>query len=357
MRGVVVMKIPSLTLCVSCLCSTVVMLIGCSSDGALLTATPMQNRAPSLIGRRSVDLVPGGASRTGIATPAKTDLSPSWMAAEAKNEDLLYISNAWTVTVYSYPKGKLVGKLGHFYRPLGECVDQAGNVFVANGTAQVFEYAHGGKKRIATLTMSGYQPESCAVDPTTGNLAVTWDQNESQGYVAIYQDAKGTPTLYGNGNMLFNFCGYDNAGNLFIDGEAPHYFAFAELPKGSSTLENITLDQNIEHAGAVQWDGKYMAVGDDATQTIYQFTISGSSGTLKGTTSLGNAQSVYQWWIDGGKVVGSDDLPSTVWYWHYPDGGAAIKAITKGVGAPVGATISKAKKQPAREGRPPESRR
>src|ERR1700678_2232910 len=72
----------------------------------------------------------------------------SWMLPEAKSEDLMYITNAYTVTVYSYPKGKLVGTLRHFLRPLGECVDQTGNVFIANGAGQVFEYAHGGKKPI-----------------------------------------------------------------------------------------------------------------------------------------------------------------------------------------------------------------
>jgi hypothetical protein len=210
------------------------------------------------------------ANRNSAAIVKHVERDRSWMLPEAKNDDLLYISNSFDVTVYSYPKGKLVGKLRNFYRPLGECVDQAGDVFIANGTAQVFEYAHGGKKRIATLTMSGYQPESCAVDSTTGNLAVTWDQNESQGYVAIYQDAKGTPTLYSDGNMLFNFCGYDKSGNLFVDGEVEGSgFKFAELPQGGSTIENVTLDQGIEHAGAVQWDGRYVAVGDDATQTIY----------------------------------------------------------------------------------------
>src|SRR6202034_2975783 len=119
-------------------------------------------------------------------------------------------------------------------------------------------------------------------------------------------------------------------------------FLFAKLPKGGSSLENITLNQSFEYAGAVQWDGKYVAVGDDETQKIYQFTVSGSLGTLEGTIDLGSAQSVYQWVKDGKKVVGADDLPNTVWYWGYPAGGSPIKSITKDVFHPFGATISKA---------------
>ena len=93
----------------------------------------------------------------------------------------------------------------------------------------------------------------------------------------------------------------------------------------------------------MQWDGRYIAVGDDATQMIYQFAISGSTGALEGTTSLGSAQSVYQWWIEGGKVVGSEEQePDTTRYWKYPAGGAPIRTLQlKGIGAPVGATISK----------------
>ena len=64
--------------------------------------------------------------------------------------------------------------------PYGECVDKAGDVFVADfggntGTPAILEYAHGGTKPIATLSDPGYYPESCSIDPTTGNLAVTND--------------------------------------------------------------------------------------------------------------------------------------------------------------------------------------
>jgi hypothetical protein len=290
--------------------------------------------------------VPGTTPQTASlqSLSAQHDRSGSWMAPEAVTQKLLYVSNAYTVTVYSYPRGKHVGTLRHFLRPLGECVDQQGDVFVADGTGQIFEYAHGGTRRIGTLSMQGYSPESCAVDPTTGNLAVTWDKGVNKGgYVAVYADAKGSPTLYSNGNMEFDFCGFDNLGNLWVDGVAPYMFAFAELPKGSSGIVNISLNQSIEFPGPVQWDGRYVAVGDQATEMIYRFAFSGSNGTLEGSTSLGGAQTVIQWWIEGGRVVGSDEQePDTTRYWEYPAGGAPIRTLQlKGIGAPFGATISK----------------
>jgi len=74
---------------------------------------------------------PGAMPQTSaLATHA--DRGKSWMLPEAKADDLLYISNVYTVTVYSYPKGKHVGTLKGFYEPFGECSDSAGNVFIAN---------------------------------------------------------------------------------------------------------------------------------------------------------------------------------------------------------------------------------
>jgi hypothetical protein len=266
------------------------------------------------------------------------------MAPEAASGDLLYVSNVQNVTVYSYPKGKHVGTLRGLYRPNGECTDSAGDVFIASQNT-VLEYKHGGKKPIRTLMLSGYAPADCASDPTTGNLAVTWDAGFSSGYVAIYQQGSGTPTLYDNSTMLFNFCGYDDKGNLFVDGVTNHgdQFLFAELPKNGTSMTSLSLNQSIGFGAAVQWDGKYVTVQDSDVSKIYRFAISGSRGTLKGTVNLEGATKygLYQTWIDGEKVVGADILSNTVWYWKYPAGGAAIKSITKQVLAPYGVTISK----------------
>jgi hypothetical protein len=192
--------------------------------------------------------------------------------------------------------------------------------------------------------LSGYAPVSCANDRTTGNLAVTWDAGFSTGYVAVYQHGSGTPTLYNNGNMLFRFCGYDDKGNLFVDGATydGQVFQFAELPKNGASMATINLDQSIGWGANVQWDGKYVTVPDVNASKIYRFTISGNSGTLKGTVDLESAESFYETWIDGNKVVGADILSNTVWYWNYPAGGSAIKSITKDILAPYGVTISKA---------------
>jgi hypothetical protein len=235
-----------------------------------------------------------------------------------------------------------------FYRPHGECVNSAGDVFIANQDT-IVEYKHGGKKPIGTLTFPGYNSIGCASDPTTGNLAATWSTNSS-GYVAIYQDASGTPTLYSNGDMRPYYCGYDNKGNLFVDGTPGEAsgFVFAELPKGGSDLMNVTLNQEISFGYSVQWDGKYIAVEDPTTSKIYRFAISGCTGTLKGTTSLGGLTIGPQLaWITGDRVLVAYEVNVSykplgeVLYYRYPKGGSAIKTISDGdYTAPEGVTVS-----------------
>jgi hypothetical protein len=302
----------------------------------------------------------GGGVRSQPATPALSpdratkDRARSWMAPDAKSYYLLYISDEGTndVYVYSYPGGKLEGTLTGFDEPYGMCVSKAGDVFITNTEqSEILEYKHGGTNPIATLSDTGYYPVGCSVDPTTGNLAVTNFEalGSHPGNVAIYAGAQGTPTTYSDTNIpLYEFCGYDNKGNLFIDGyNSTGGFAFAELPAGSGSFTNISISTPIYQPGGVQWDGKYVAVGDqyygkEPASAIYQVSVSGSSGTVVGTTLLKQGideVQVVQFWKHGPKVVGGNALGQDVDVWHYPAGGKAKKLIT-GLKIPYGATVS-----------------
>jgi hypothetical protein len=279
----------------------------------------------------------------------------SWVNPAAKNGDLLYVADGGSnrVTVYSYPKGKLVGTLTGFDFPYAECADQGGNVFITNYEGQnIVEYAHGGTKSIATLSDSGYNPIACSVDPSTGNLAVSNNYGSpSVGNIAIYQGARGKPTTYTDPNLYsYFFCGYDNKGDLFVDGQptASGGFALVELPSGRSTSKNITLSQSIGFPGDVQWTGKDLAVGDQNpySNEIYQFKISGNKGTEIGSTSLTGPYDVVWFWIQGSSVMANGDNESDtdmVDIWNYPAGGSATQTITKSVSYPEGVTVSVSK--------------
>jgi hypothetical protein len=301
----------------------------------------------------------------------------SWIAADAKKKDLLYVSlgseaGGDEILIWSYPKGEFEGVLtgDGLNDPLGMCTDKSGDVFVANHySADVIEFAHGGTTPIATLSDSGEYPQSCAIDPTTGNLAVTsyyGPYGESPGDVAIYAGATGMPTSYSAPNFfLYDYCGYDNKGNLYVDGNTggggPSNFLFAELPSGGSGFSDITLPQSIYIPNGVQWDGKYVAVGDETAggtpiSAIYRFKIASSGGATEiSTTPLyrqggGSAPtSVTEVWIDGKRVAGANGASASgdnnPGLWKYPKGGGAIKIFPWGPSGGYqgeGLTISKA---------------
>jgi DNA-binding beta-propeller fold protein YncE len=289
----------------------------------------------------------------GCAFPAGTPSLGAQPAAtlpqqNAKASALLYVSDTETseVYVYTYPGGKLKQTLAGFTDPGGECADAKGDVFVTNtGAFDVVEYAHGASSPSATLSDPGYFPFGCSVDPTTGNLAVTNFSSASgsgAGNVAIYQRARGKPKKrYSLSTMpSVLLCGYDDKGNLYVDGlTGASATVFAELPKGGKKLREITLDRSIAAPGGVQWDGKYVAVGDEASDTIYRFSIAGEKGVTAGTVPLSGGSTVVQFWIDGSKIVGPNSGSGTADVWKYPAGGAPIKSIG-GLYVPLGTVIS-----------------
>ena len=365
------MRVSDFSRCALGICAAFAMLAGCGSGSQSQRALPAPFQHSGAQSR--LDQLPGSRLNTsdaasGIGVSAlQMNHSPSWMLPEAKNEELLYIANYYTniVRVYSYPAAKLVGSLtADIYVPDGVCVDNHNNVWIVNnsedpsGGAKIVEYKHGGTKPIATLHDDFEYSETCSVDPTTGNLAVTNYGNYSNGpgSVSIYTHAKGDPKIYDDSKIAtMYFCGYDPNGDLFVDGvNTDGHFQLAELPKGEKIFTNITLKGGtIYYPGQVQWDGKHLAVGDqDAGNTpsgysysaIYQTT--GAGGKIVGETPLDDSLDVAGFWIQGDTVVAPNapELASqsggNVYFYKYPGGGAPKKNLKKGFSNPLGLAIS-----------------
>jgi hypothetical protein len=313
----------------------IVLLAGCSTGGS------QPAFAPGVSGPRAV----------GAGADFGPNRGRAWMSPDAKKKDLLYISDAEAnlVDVYSYPSDKLKGQLSGFAGVQGLCTDKKGNIWIANmSQGTMLEYKHGGTQPIATLDDSGYDPEACAVNVKTGDLAVA----NTNGGLAIYKGAKGTAQLYSDPNLTFGaYIGYDNAGNVFVDGQGTTNFVLAELPNGGSTMETIAT--SLDSGGlpdGIQWDGKYLTVGlSSSTQAIYQLTVSGSSATTVGTTTLSGPRGIGQYLVltkgkTQGKSVIVPELGSggVVGYFKYPAGGTATKSIT-GLENPLTVALSKGK--------------
>jgi len=294
---------------------------------------------------------PGGVNLNAPSAGVGTGRAGSWMDQQAHTKSLLYVSSVLTgdVYVYSYSTQKLLGTLTGFTQPYGLCADKSANVWIVNdGASQILEYAHGGTSPIATLNDTGEYPEGCSVDPTTGNLAVTnFYSTSGAGSVSIYAGARGDPQVYSDPGMTnYRFCGYDSNGNLFVDGvNNSSSFVLAELTKGSNSFTNIDFTQNIEWPGGVQWDGKFIAVGDTDTGTIYR---TNAAGTVKGSTQLSGSNYVNQFWIvassgrmkhKAASIVAPSQDGGVLGIYKYPAGGSPTATIS--VSEPFGATVSK----------------
>jgi hypothetical protein len=254
-------------------------------------------------------LTPGRAGALGRAAKAPA-VAKSWMSPDARDRDLIYVSDSATYDVYAYSlsKEKLVGTLTDQNNPAGLCTDRKGNVFVTQLYGhQIVEYRHGGTKPIRTLSDPGYEPGACSVDRSTGNLAVANIVSDefTQGNLVIYPKAMGNPTTYsppgGASGRWFsvNDVGYDvtPSSDLYFAGTCNGAFCAGVLPTGSSTAENVTLNVSPQSPGTVQFDSIHMTFADQTDGTIYAYTFSGTKGTEVYSTTLSGSSDVDGSWI------------------------------------------------------------
>jgi hypothetical protein len=268
----------------------------------------------------------------------------------ALKETLLYATAALhspnKLYVFSYPDAKSVAAVTVPNRPEGLCTDGAGDIYVTttitnSGKSYVYEYAHGGTRPIATLTDPG-GGNGCAIDPLTGDLAVAnWysGSGSSDGNVAIYRNARGTPRTFTAGDIsAYWWCAYDDEGDLFVDGiNGKHVLPLVELSKGASSFENIALNKSIAPS-SLQWlNGELLVAADGSgsgPERLYRVKVSANKGTVVGSTVLrsrhGRNSFGGQFVVSGTDVVGPSYPRRFLSVWSYPQGGPALRYVRKG---------------------------
>jgi hypothetical protein len=257
------------------------------------------------------------------------------MLPEAKSEDLIYaVGGCGGTCVLSYPGGKVVGAItgydGGAYES-ADCSDTNGNVYIANND-EVIEFAHAGTTPIATFAVPGDYAGGCSVDPVTGSFGVVSEASR----VAVFKPGSGEPVTYESG-LEATYCGYDNAGNLFVDGWGSGLKAgLAELPKGRDTFLAVSVSQSVGEPGQLQWDGKYMRYESSGYPplVISQLEVSGSQATVVGTTTLqGIRGGSRQSWIYKDTIIApySNHGPydRNIGIWKYPKGGKPSRKVTR----------------------------
>jgi WD40 repeat protein len=288
--------------------------------------------------------------RSGSSLPDHAAMPP------ASSQDLLYVvsggygSAPGKLSLYTYPQGQrrktVTGSPLSYPGP--ECADDSGNVYIVNNTygsvyGYILVYAHG--KTEPTRMISSYYTSftDCAVDPTSGNLAVTFTGRDG---VLVYLNAKGKPKYYVYPPYFYaSGCTYDDSGNLFVAGawigKTKRYpLRLVELPLGQSTFISIKLPHihwPSTTPGDLHWDGANLALAN-GEDSIYRLAVSGTNATIVGVTKLNNAHYIRTFWIQDGTLVAASAQRRVVKIWNYPSGGKAT-AIVSGVAGGVAVSV------------------
>ncbi|MEO6835966.1 MAG: hypothetical protein ABI231_08680 [Candidatus Tumulicola sp.] len=324
---------------------TVAALTACNGGG-LTQSTPSSGAQPNgvVAGQRH------GASPVAVKVGIPHPLHGKSRVKAGKGAPLLYVSdyvNA-VVNVYSWPGAKLVGTLYGTGLPRGMCADKAHNIWITDATGSVALYPHGATSPTTVLTTPGYDPVACAVNPKTGDLAVSniQDASGAQGSLMIFAHGSGSPTTYFDPAIYYyDFLGYDNKGNLFIDGQDGSLgFQLAEFSNGSFTPITVS-GATINFPGGVQYVRGTLTVGDQAaaggSSIVYQMS---ASGQVSGSTTLSGSQDCVQYYVSGGSIVcpnaGGPTGPNASVY-HYAGGGVPTASLDGSYMLPLGAVISK----------------
>jgi hypothetical protein len=253
----------------------------------------------------------------------------------AKSKTLEYVGDVYGTSIFDYPKSdQQIGTIDNVGGQ--ECTNvlygYGKKIFwIVAGATQITEYQVP-KKLIKTLSDSVGNPTGCAMD-AGGDLAVGILTN---GDIVIFKNASGSGTVMTTPLAREYSDGYDNKGNLFADGFNNSRFELIELPKGSSKFQAIATSNTVEFPGSVQWDGKYLTVMDQELGEIYQYTLSGTKATLKGTVSLSGAGDCAQTWIATGDVFCADAGTDATEVFKYPAGGSPIAVLTGNLDLPLG---------------------
>lgn len=290
----------------------------------------------------------GTASQLGIAAE-RLPHGGTWMDAGAGQWTLLYVSEGnGVVNVYRYWQRNLIGVLTDFKQPMGQCVDNSGDIYITDYAAgRVVEYSHGAEKPIRSLTEGG-DPYACTVDLRTGNLAVA---NFYKG-VYVYPHGVGRAIVYTDRALDdYEALAYDDKGNLLVTDGCPYTSScygsgFAYLPRGRGRLISIDIPgqssgSRYDAVTGIQWDGRYFVLDD---YYLYRVTIRGDEGRVVSETRITPTGTNPVWiynndpQFEGTQVVGT--TASDVDFWKYPAGGSPIARITHGLDNPFAASVS-----------------
>lgn len=252
--------------------------------------------------------------QTSTLLPA-SGASKSWIAPdEGREHALLFAADSErnVISIYSLPKMKLKGELtgSNISDPQGLCTDSAGDVYVteqgqmfsSNDRPEIDEYSRVGSLLTQIPDPYGF-PEGCAVDPATGDLAVTNMATKGGlgGNLLIFPHGSSIPHVVTDpdAEISYGFPGYGPHSSLWVSGmifNGPNVLLRCDV----STCTTITTSGTLYFSAGIEWDKErhtWVAFeGCDA------YGPGACSVPVSETGRLG-AQTVYQNYL-GGSVCG-----------------------------------------------------
>jgi hypothetical protein len=281
-------------------------------------------------------------------TSHRFESAVSNVLAESKSKYYEYIFNAYGTyaSIFDYPKS--TQEIGQINGLGGQGCTNAlygygkGIFWNVGGPDQITEFKVP-KTPIKTLSVNYSFATSCAMN-ASGDLAVgIYGLSSGKGgELVVFKNGSGTGKAYETALDEEFFDGYDPKGNLFADGFTGYRsdWALVELPKGSKQAVTITTSNAPVFPGSVQWDGKYLTVFDQLANSTYQYTISGTTATLKHTITYTGMSDCAQTWIAKGLLYCADAGNDSAEVFKYPKGGAPIATFTGDFDEPLGVTAA-----------------
>jgi hypothetical protein len=278
------------------------------------------------------------ANQTIPISPAQTNIKHSWIEPGAASGDLLYVSDdgLGAVLVYAYTPHaiRFVGEILQPTQPGPICVDKQQNVWILGSynseSYQATEYAHGGTSPIDLINDPAGFTTGCAVDPSTGNLAISSRPavNGELPTIAVYVPGSHKPALHPDKAVPFlsDCCAYDPHGNLYgYSGEANGDTTLFELPAKSRKFRTVALNRDIDDYYGLQWVGKYLTIGDG--DSIDEYTIAKGAGTLAKSIVLSDLSYPQRYEVVRNRIIVANypiQGPGDVGLYDYPNGGSPL---------------------------------
>jgi len=254
-----------------------------------------------------------------------------------------------TIYVYDFSKGMFGSLVGTdtsgTSEPQGACAHKKDAWVTNTGESNVLEFANGSATSSNSLTISGEYPVGCSVDKK-GDVAVSdiISTSDGNGNVEIFKGGKGTPTVATCPNLAkYYFIAYDKKGNIWVDGFATlsdSGIGLCEIAPGATTGTAISLNVLPEFPGGVTIAGKDIDILDQDTDSIDQYTVSGSTGTEVGSIALSDVSDPVQDWQDGKFVLTANAGDADATSFAYPAGGSPVSTAS-GLSEPIGVSVDK----------------